>query len=616
MDENTSSTGLALLVIRLQLLVEQFMEGLHARYLAWLAAPAEYEEFRASLAEASTSAFALGSQIVLIVLLVAVPLFLAGRRIQKSTGTAWRRLFLLAASAATALAIGFLVARAVATQGLPQQTLQLWATSTVAGWMVLVALHWLLLPSVPRDFRLRPGRLTVFVRDLSFPVIWAVTGLALISTLRLWSAGAGLVDLLGTGLVAVPTLILFGGAVWRHRRTLAGAVAGPRPRAAWRSRFARSWPAIVIGFIILIVANAQLARTLGVALPGGAVMMTALVVIATPHLDAIIWDWGQRGLQSPNISAVAAAWRQTARFAVLIVMLASLGALWATPLAVGFGIDLRHVAFDAFKVALIGMFTAFCWNLIGTSIERVSRADQMAAADHAAPGSNMPSSRLGTLVPLFGSIGKSLIVAFAILSMLVTVGVNVWPLITGLSFFGLAVSFGAQALVKDVVSGLFFLIDDAFRYGEYIETTGAKGTVEKISIRSVSLRGSRGPIATVPYGQMGKIQNFSRDWVIEKIALRVAMETDTELVRKIFKTIGEQIAADPELSPNLLQPLKSQGSTEVEDGTLIVKAKFMAKPGTQFPIRKAAMKAILQAFRENGIRAVPKPFSGDIEQRV
>lgn len=609
MAENTSDAGLTFLAAGLQQFAERFIEGLHVRYLAWLAAPAEFETFRASFAQVSTSGFAMASQILLIVAIVAVPLVIGGRRIRVGTGTAWSRLLLSAMVAVIALAIGFVAARLLASQGLPVQTLQLWVTSTVAGWVVLIALHWLLLQQQPPEARLRRNRLTKFVRDLSLAILWAVAGLSLVASLRLWGAGAGMIDLWGTVVVTLPTLLLSTGAIWRHRRTLAGTVAGPRPRAFWRGSFARCWPAIVIGFILFIVVNAQVARTMGVALPGGAVAMTALIVIATPHLDAMIWDWAQRGLNSPNISTAAAAWRQTARFTVLIAVIASLGALWAAPLAVGFGIDLRHVALDAFKVALIGMFTAFCWNLIGTSIERVSRADRIAAA----AGSTMTSSRLGTLVPLFGSIGKSLIVVFAFLSILVTVGVNVWPLITGLSFFGLAISFGTQALVKDVVSGMFFLIDDAFRYGEYIETTGAKGTVEKISLRSVSLRGSRGPIATVPYGQMGKVQNFSRDWVIDKIALRVSMDTDVELVRKIFKKIGEQISADPELNQNLLEPFKSQGSAEVEDGTLIVKAKFMAKPGTQFLIRKAAMKAILQAFRENGIRAVPKPFTGEVD---
>jgi len=214
---------------------------------------------------------------------------------------------------------------------------------------------------------------------------------------------------------------------------------------------------------------------------------------------------------------------------------------------------------------------------------------------------------------LLSGIGKATILALAFLSILVSVGVNVWPLITGLSVFGLAIGFGSQTLVKDVVSGLFFLIDDAFRFGEYIETSGAKGTVEKISIRSVSLRSSRGSIATVPYGQIGKIQNFSRDWVIEKLTFRVAFDTDVELVRKLFKKIGQDIASDPELAPDLIEPFKSKGIGEVEDGTLIIKASFTAKPGKQSMIRRAALRAVQNAFRENGIKAVPKPMTANAE---
>jgi len=193
--------------------------------------------------------------------------------------------------------------------------------------------------------------------------------------------------------------------------------------------------------------------------------------------------------------------------------------------------------------------------------------------------------------------------------VLVTIGVNVWPLITGLSVFGLAVGFGSQTLVKDVVSGLFFLIDDAFRFGEYIETSGAKGTVEKISIRSVSLRHQRGALATIPYGQIGKIQNYSRDWVIEKLMFRVAFDTDVELVRKLFKKIGQEIAQDPEVAEDLLEPFKSQGIAEVEDGTLVITAKFKAKAGKQTMIRRAVMVAVHRAFRENGIQAVSKPIT-------
>src|SRR5690606_2550850 len=159
-----------------------------------------------------------------------------------------------------------------------------------------------------------------------------------------------------------------------------------------------------------------------------------------------------------------------------------------------------------------------------------------------------------------------------------------------------------------VVSGLFFLIDDAFRMGEYVETQGAKGTVEKISVRSVSLRNPRGALASVPYAQIGKVINFSRGWVIDKHVFRVAFDTDVDKVRKIFKTIGQELAADPELSGDILETFKSQGIAAVEDGTLLVRGKFKARAGKQFAIRKKMLAAVQKAFRENGIKAVPRPM--------
>jgi small-conductance mechanosensitive channel len=141
--------------------------------------------------------------------------------------------------------------------------------------------------------------------------------------------------------------------------------------------------------------------------------------------------------------------------------------------------------------------------------------------------------------------GKCAIVALAMVSVLVTLGFNVWPLITGLSVFGLAVGFGCQALVKDVVTGPFLLIDDSFRFGEFIETAGAKGTVEKISIRSVSVRSAEGSIVSVLYSQIGTIENFSLDWVTETFGFHAPFESDIQLALGLFNRIGEDMARDP-----------------------------------------------------------------------
>jgi small-conductance mechanosensitive channel len=182
-----------------------------------------------------------------------------------------------------------------------------------------------------------------------------------------------------------------------------------------------------------------------------------------------------------------------------------------------------------------------------------------------------------------------------------SLGVDIGPLLAGAGVVGLAIGFGAQTLVKDIVSGVFFLLDDAFRLGEYIEVGGVKGTVEKISIRSMRLRHHRGALNTVPYGEIGHLTNQSRDWVIVKLEFLVPHDTDLAKVKRIFKRIGAELQADPAMGPNLLDPLKSQGVLRVDDSGLVIRAKFMARPGEQFVIRREVFQRVQKAFEEGGI---------------
>jgi len=188
------------------------------------------------------------------------------------------------------------------------------------------------------------------------------------------------------------------------------------------------------------------------------------------------------------------------------------------------------------------------------------------------------------------------------LAVLGELGVNILPLVAGAGVVGLAIGFGAQTLVKDIVSGVFFLIDDAFRKGEYVDIGSVKGTVEKISIRSMQLRHHRGPLNTVPFGEISHVTNFSRDWAIMKLPLRLTYDTDAEKVRKMIKKLGQELLADPELGPQFLQPLKSQGVVQMEDSAQIMSIKFMTRPGDQWVLRRVIFAKIRELFEKNGIR--------------
>jgi len=155
--------------------------------------------------------------------------------------------------------------------------------------------------------------------------------------------------------------------------------------------------------------------------------------------------------------------------------------------------------------------------------------------------------------------------------------------------------------VADVVSGIFFLVDDAFRTGEYVEVEGTVGTVERISIRSMQLRHHKGPVHTIPYGEIPQITNYSRDWVIMKLKFTVPFETDPNKVKKLFKNIGKEMQEVPEFAADLLQPFKSQGVFDFDDVGMIIRGKFMAKPGKQFTLRKEIYNRVKKTFEENGI---------------
>ena len=181
-------------------------------------------------------------------------------------------------------------------------------------------------------------------------------------------------------------------------------------------------------------------------------------------------------------------------------------------------------------------------------------------------------------------------------------GFNIGPLLAGLGIFGVAIGFGAQTLVRDVISGVFFLLEDAFRVGEYIQSGNYKGTVESFSIRSVRLRHHRGPVYTVPFSLLGAIQNQSRDWVIDKIAVGVTYDSDLEKARKLIKQIGLDLQKDAEFAPLILEPLKMQGVEQLGDFAVQIRAKMMTLPGEQFVIRRKAYAMIKKAFDENGIK--------------
>ncbi|MEM9059964.1 MAG: mechanosensitive ion channel family protein [Pseudomonadota bacterium] len=217
-------------------------------------------------------------------------------------------------------------------------------------------------------------------------------------------------------------------------------------------------------------------------------------------------------------------------------------------------------------------------------------------------GGGAGATRLATLLPLIRNFVLIVIVVTVLLLIATDLGVNVAPLFAGAGIVGLAIGFGSQALVRDILSGAFFLADDAFRKGEYIDVGDVKGTVEKISLRSFQLRHHLGMLHTIPFGEIQFLTNFSRDWVMMKLPLRLTYDTDVERVRKLVKKLGLRLLEDPDIGDKFIQPVKSQGVIMMDDSAMIVRIKFMTYPGEQWVLRKRIYAEIRELFEREGIQ--------------
>ncbi|MGN7771956.1 mechanosensitive ion channel domain-containing protein [Phyllobacterium sp. 22552] len=253
---------------------------------------------------------------------------------------------------------------------------------------------------------------------------------------------------------------------------------------------------------------------------------------------------------------------------------------------------------------VIALAADFGWSIIKALIERKLGVHHHAQEEHAEI--DPQQARLRTLLPIISNILFASLLIMAILMILSSIGIQIGPLIAGAGVVGVAIGFGAQTVVKDVISGVFYLLDDAFRIGEYISSGKYMGTVESFSLRSIKLRHHRGPVFTIPFGELGAVQNQSRDWTMDKFNITVGFDTDIEAARKLIKRVGAELATDPEFAPWVIEPIKMQGIQEFGEYGIVLRMKMTTKPGGAFAMKRKFFIAVRKAFKENNIE-LPVP---------
>jgi small-conductance mechanosensitive channel len=408
-------------------------------------------------------------------------------------------------------------------------------------------------------------------------------------------------------------------AVWLVRRPIADLIRGDGHQGTIRAWIADLWPVAATAYLLTLFVASFTSVLAGMPGPIGVGFASLLIVVALAIVDFALCRGlaagaaARRSSDGAPVAAFLGAYQATFRRAIHIVIvvcgLTMLAQLW----------DLRlfdfaehsiggKIASSLLGISIVLLATYLAWEIARTAIDRRLLAEGERAAD-------IPSTRLRTVLPLLRATILITIAVMATMSILAAIGVDILPLLAGASIVGVAIGFGAQTLVRDIVSGAFFLMDDAFRLGEYVEVGDAKGRVEKINLRSVFLRHHRGALNVLPYGEIHRLRNTSRDWMVHVMEFNLTYDTSMLQVKKILKRIGEELAADPDYAPDILQPLKSAGVMSAEDSAIVVRAKFTSRPtNNAWVVRRTAYDRIIREFHAAGIQFAHRQVTVNLPQ--
>jgi small-conductance mechanosensitive channel len=302
-----------------------------------------------------------------------------------------------------------------------------------------------------------------------------------------------------------------------------------------------------------------------------------------------------------------------ARAGLIFALLVWIASLWN--IKIPLISNLAGVLLDGFIIMALALLV---WKFISSWIERkiqdsIPEGEEEKKEDDGGEfGSSPTRGRSYTLLPMVRKFIGTVLVVMVSMTILSSMGVDIGPLLAGAGVIGLAVGFGAQKLVADMFSGFFYLMDDAFRVGEYLTAGSVGGTVESISLRNLMLRHHRGMLQIVPHSQLGAITNFMRGGMVVKFNLDFPYDADIDLIRRIIKKIGQAMLEDEEFGSDFIQPVKSQGVREITNSVMTIRVKFTAKPGTHFVIRREAYKRITETLAAKGIHYAHKKVIVDV----
>lgn len=265
------------------------------------------------------------------------------------------------------------------------------------------------------------------------------------------------------------------------------------------------------------------------------------------------------------------------------------------------GIEPGGVVDKAWKMLLVLALAWVGFRLLKLLTRRIERAVE----DEDPSTVTEREQRAATLAQLLNSVG-AVVIGLAALLMVLNLFIQIGPLLAGVGVAGLAISFGAQSLVKDIISGFFILMENQFAVGDIIEINGKAGIVERMTLRVVVLRDLEGVVHTIPNGSISMVSNKTRGWSRTVLDVGVAYQERVDRVIQVLTDLGAELWADPEWQAKLTEPPAVWGVQALADSSVNIRVVANTQPGRQFEVGRELRRRIKNRFDEDGIQ-IPFP---------
>jgi len=459
--------------------------------------------------------------------------------------------------------------------------------------------------------------LSVTDETANYAVIW-VRRLVAVSVYGYFLAEVGLLlglangiyglVLRAIGLLVVAMLVIL---ILQNRAAVTGWLKGTAEGSPWssvRQRTAEVWHFLAIGYVFAIYGVWTLDIAGGFEFLLRATILTIIVLTVVRLVTSTLRRLVDRGFalsaelksRFPGLEARAnrylpflqALLRGVIYFFAILLLLETWGLHAFAWLTSDFG---RRVFGSLVTIGAILLVALFLSEVVNELVERYLGRRQGQWQDAAR------SARVRTLLPLLRNAFRILLFVMVALIVLSELGINIAPLLAGAGVVGLAIGFGAQTLVKDVITGIFILAEDTVAVGDVVDLGGHTGVVEAMTLRSIRLRDHTGAVHTIPFSAVSTVMNMTRDFGYAVFDIGIAYSEDLDRVIDLVRKLGDEMRQDQAFARDIREPTEVMGINRFADNAVIIRARLKTAPGKQWSVEREFNRRLKRLFEEHGI---------------